>query len=103
MKTVVTLGNVYKKYKNSKHPAYLRISKEVKSEIKKSKLQFEQKLAENIKEDKKSFAYVKGKTKITYLILGLCSVTTIHYWITLRTLQTNSTDTLPQYLQRRIK
>ena len=51
---------IYKKYKNNKHPAYIRIAKQVKAEVKNSKLQFEQKLADNIKEDKKSFSHMLG-------------------------------------------
>ena len=46
---------VYKRYNNVRHPAYIRIAKEVKMEVKKSKVNFEQKLAEKIKDDKKSF------------------------------------------------
>ena len=55
---------IHKKYKNTRHPAYLKISKQVKAEVKHSKIQFETKLAENIKEDKKSFfAYIRSKAK----------------------------------------
>ena len=57
---------IYKKYKNNKHPAYIRIAKQVKAEVKNSKLQFEQKLA-----DKKSFfAYVRSRSKTISQQLG---------------------------------
>ena len=46
---------MYKKYKNIRYLAYIRIAKEVTVEVKKSKVNFEQKLAEKIKDDKKSF------------------------------------------------
>ena len=45
---------IHKIYKNTRHPAHLTISKQVKAEVKHSKIQFETKLAENIKEDKKN-------------------------------------------------
>jgi len=46
------------------HLAVVRISKEAKAEIVRSKGKFERKLAENIKQDSKSFyAYVRSKAK----------------------------------------
>jgi len=55
---------IHKIYKNTRHPAHLTISKQVKAEVKHSKIQFETKLAENIKEDKKIlFAYIRSKAK----------------------------------------
>ena len=64
MKLVTKKHNVYKKYKSVHHPAYVKATKEVKKEIKKAKKKFESKLAQNIKDDKKSFyAYVRSKSK----------------------------------------
>ena len=64
MRLVKRKQNVYKRYKNVHRPAYVKATKEVKKEIKKAKKKFEYKLAQNIKEDKKSFyAYVRSKNK----------------------------------------
>src|SRR5664279_4430911 len=55
---------VYKKYKKTDHPAYIAATKRANTELKKAKINFETKLASNIKEDKKSFyAYVRSKCK----------------------------------------
>ena len=63
-KCVNKKNKVYAKYKDSKHPAYVHIAKKTKRELQKAKLNFERKLAENIRGDTKSFfAYVRGKTK----------------------------------------
>jgi len=52
------------RYKNVNHPAYVKVRKEAKKEIKKAK-KIESKLAQNIKNDKKSFfAYVRNKAKV---------------------------------------
>jgi len=67
-KCVKKKSKVYAKYKDSKHPAYVDIAKKTKRELRKAKLRFEQKLAEKIKGDTKSFfAYVMGKTKARVL------------------------------------
>ena len=41
----------------------MRIAKQVKAEVKNSNLQFEEKLADNIKEDKKSFLCMSGANR----------------------------------------
>jgi len=51
------------KISNPNHPANLRIAKKVNGEMKNSKLLFKQKLSENTKEDKKSFASVRSRIK----------------------------------------
>ena len=48
-KCVKKKSKVYAKYKDSKHPAYVNIARKTKSELQKAKLNFEQKLAKNIK------------------------------------------------------
>ena len=54
---------VYRKYKDSKHPACIRADKAHK-EIRRAKYNFEKKLADNIKKDTKSFyAYVRSTAK----------------------------------------
>ena len=64
MKLVTRKHRVYKRYKSVHHPAYVKATKEAKKEIKKAKKRFESKLAQNIKNDKKSFyAYVRSKSK----------------------------------------
>ena len=45
------------------HQANLRIEKKVNEKMKNLKLLFKRKLSENTKEDKKSFASVRSKTK----------------------------------------
>ena len=55
---------LYKKYKNEKHPAYCKAKITAAKVVKKAKKEYEQKLAQNIKIDKKSFfAYVRSKKK----------------------------------------
>jgi len=55
---------VYRKYKDTTHPAVIKASKAARREIKKAKKRFELKLVNNIKEDRKSFfAYVGSKSK----------------------------------------
>ena len=53
---------LYNRYKDNTHPAYIKASREAKKELKKSRVNFETKLAENIDNDKKSFfSYVRNK------------------------------------------
>ena len=55
---------LYKKYKNVKHPAYMKAAREASLEIRRSKRNFERKLAKNIDTDKKSFyAYVRSRSR----------------------------------------
>jgi len=55
---------VYTEYKNSSHPAYIAAAKHAKSLVKKARRKFEEKLADNIKEDRKSFfAFARSKSK----------------------------------------
>jgi len=64
LKWIKKKHRVFRKYKNSNHPACRRVSKIASRETKRAKYNFERKLAENIKKDTKSFyAYVKGKAK----------------------------------------
>ena len=64
LKAVKRRHRIFRKYKDAHHPACLRADSFANTEIKKSKRNFELKLAENIKNDKKSFfAYAKCRTK----------------------------------------
>ena len=55
---------VYNKYKNSSHPAYVKAAKHASLLIRQSRQNFEELLAKQIKEDRKSFfAYVRSKSK----------------------------------------
>jgi len=55
---------LYAKYKDNKHPAYMKAAREANTEIKRSKRRFEKKLAENIKSDVKSFfSYARNKSQ----------------------------------------
>ena len=66
LKCVKRKHRVYRKYRNSQHPACVRSSRKASGEVKKAKLNFEKKLAENIKKDSKSFfAYVRGRSQAT--------------------------------------
>jgi len=51
---------VFRKYKDSRHPACKRASAKASRETKKAKYNFERKLAENIKSDSKSFFHMSG-------------------------------------------
>ena len=63
-KQVIKKRKIYSKYKDAQHPAVKASCKAAKSEIRKSRKTFEQKLAQNIKQDLKSFyAYDRNKTK----------------------------------------
>ena len=64
LKSVKRKRKVYMKFKDTSHPAVKAANKVAKSEVRKSKRNFEVKLAKNIKSDTKSFfAYVRNKTK----------------------------------------
>jgi len=55
---------LYRKYTNVKHPAYMKAAREASIEIRRSKRNFERKLATNIDTDKKSFyAYVQSHSR----------------------------------------
>ena len=55
---------VYKKYKDVNHPAYTQANKNARLMIKKTRKEFEKKLAKDIKADRKSFfAYARSKCK----------------------------------------
>jgi len=55
---------VFKKYyKDKNHPACISASRNVSREVKKAKINFERKLAKNIKKDSKSFfVYVRRRS-----------------------------------------
>lgn len=64
LKAVKRKNKVFKKYKDKAHPAIVRANKTATKELKNAKHNFEKKLAENIKKDKKSFyAYNRSKSK----------------------------------------
>jgi len=66
-KCVKKKSKVYAKYKDNKHPAYVKIARKTKSELQKAKLSFEQKSAKNIKGDTKSFLRtLEEKLRIGY-------------------------------------
>ena len=55
---------IYNKYKDSRHPAYVKAAKLASYLIKQARQNFEELLAKNIKEDRKSFfAYARSKSK----------------------------------------
>jgi len=58
---------VFKKYyKDKNHPACISASRNVSREVKKAKINFERKLAKNIKKDSKSFfVYVRRRSCAT--------------------------------------
>ena len=64
-KLVEKKHKLYAKYKRTDHPAYEKVAREATAELRRSKLNYEIKLAENIKDDSKSFfSYVKCKAKV---------------------------------------
>ena len=64
LKAVRRRHQMYRKYKDPKHPAYVKSAKTARRLLNEAKQQFEVKLAKNIKEDRKSFfAYARSKTK----------------------------------------
>ena len=65
LKSVKKKYKVYSKYKSRDHPACVAATKKAKTDIKNAKRNFEYKLAQNIKKDKKSlFAYARSKSKV---------------------------------------
>jgi len=71
-KAVQQRRQVYQKYKSTSHPAYVRAARRAKSLVKAARKQFEDRLALNIKEDRKSFyAFVRSKSrsKLSYGML----------------------------------
>ena len=52
---ILNKHRVFRRYKDSHHPACVRASRLASRQVKRSKLNFENKLAENIKKDSKSF------------------------------------------------
>ena len=65
LKSVKRKYRVYSKYKSRDHPACVSAAKKAKTDIKNAKRNFECKLAQNIKKDKKSlFAYARSKSKV---------------------------------------
>jgi len=66
LKYVKRKHKVFKKYKDTKHLACRSVANKASKELKKAKFNFEKKLADNIKNDSKSFyAYVRGGSKAT--------------------------------------
>ena len=64
VRAVKTKHKVYTRYKRADHPAYVKAEKEAKQEVEKARRTFENKLANNIKSDVKSFfAYARSKSK----------------------------------------
>ena len=63
-KLVSRKHKAYNKYKDSQHPAVKSACKAARVELRNSRRNFEKKLADNIKDDNKSFfAYARSKTK----------------------------------------
>ena len=55
---------IYNKYKDARHPAYVKAAKHASLLIRQSRQNFEELLAKQIKDDRKSFfAYVRSKSK----------------------------------------
>jgi len=56
---------LFAKYRDSEHPAYKSVAKELaKRELRRSRIKFEKQLANNIKDDAKFFyAYARSKSK----------------------------------------
>ena len=64
LKAVRCRRQLYRKYRDAKHPAYVKAAKKARLLTKQARRNFEEKLALKIKEDKKSFfAYVRRKSK----------------------------------------
>ena len=64
VKLVGRKRRIFHKYKDISHPAVKAANKAAKSELKRSLKNFEKKLAQNTKTDRKSFfAYIRSKTK----------------------------------------
>jgi len=64
LKSVKRRHKVHRKYKDNNHPACKKADKLASADVKKSRRHFERRLAQKIKDDKKSFfAYARSKTK----------------------------------------
>jgi len=64
LKAVQHRRQIYNKYKDIKHPAYVRAAKAANTLVKQARKKFEDCLAKKIKDDRKSFfAYVRRKSK----------------------------------------
>jgi len=64
VKAVRRKHNLFSKYKDTSHPAYIKASCTARKEVKRAKRNFEAKLSKNIKKDTKSFyAYVRSRCK----------------------------------------
>ena len=64
LKAVQRRHQVYNKYSDLKYPAYVKAAKTAKKLLKEARQKFEVKLAQNIKEDRKSFyAYARSRSK----------------------------------------
>lgn len=64
LKAVKQRRRIYRKYKDIKHPAYVKAAKTANTLIKQARKKFEDCLAKKIKDDRKSFfAYVRRKSK----------------------------------------
>ena len=64
IKLVLKKRKVYAKYKDKNHPAVKKVNREATAEVSRAKLNFETKLASNIKNDHKSFfAYAKRNNR----------------------------------------
>ena len=64
VKLVNKKHKLYQRYKDKTHPAYVRVLRQSKKEVRRSRRNFEKKLADNIKCDTKSFfSYVRNKSK----------------------------------------
>ena len=57
-RAVTKKRQVYRKYKDPTHPAYVQAERKAKTQIRKAKKVFERKLAKKIKEDRKSFSHM---------------------------------------------
>ena len=65
VKVVRKKHNLFMKYRDINNPEYVEAARVARIEIRMSSINFEKKLAENIKHDNKSFyAYVRSRTRI---------------------------------------
>ena len=65
---------IYRKYKDTSHPAYITAAKKAHDQVKDARRNFEHCLAKKIKEDRKSFfAYVRSKSKSNVTVGSLVS------------------------------
>jgi len=71
-KSVKRKYKVFSKYKNKDHPAVIAANRTAKKDLRKARMNFEKKLAHNIKQDSKSFySYAKSKSKVKVRICSL--------------------------------